>query len=116
MEILETSLFGVPLLRVTGEVDHYTSPVLDQAAANALRLDSSRLLLDLTGCLYLDSGGLAVLLSVVGRVRAKGWLGVIGANSRLLRLFEVVGLKTEPAFRAFGDREEAHEWLTEKGT
>ena len=116
MEILEASLSGVPILRITGEVDHYTSPLLDQAIQRVLPVDGSRLLLDLTDCDYLDSGGLAVLLLVVRRVRTQGWLGVIGANANLIRLFEIVGLKTEPGFRVFGDEKDASAALVVKSS
>lgn len=40
MEILETSLGAVPVLRVTGEIDHGTSPVFAEAATKVLRPDS----------------------------------------------------------------------------
>ncbi len=101
MEVIVTSLCGVSLLRITGEVDHSTSPTLDEAAQKAHRLDSSRLLLDLTDCAYFDSGGLAVILSILRNMRPKGWLGVIGANANLLRLFEITGLTVDPCFHLF---------------
>lgn len=40
MEVLESSLSGVPLLQVVGDVDHYTSRALDAAAQEALTHDS----------------------------------------------------------------------------
>jgi len=115
MEVFETSLSGIPLLRVTGEVDHFTSPDIDKAAQKALSLDNSRLLLDLTDCPYLDSGGLGVLLSLMRDIRAWGWLGVIGANRNLLHLFEIVGLLTEPAFHVCATGEEASAATAERG-
>jgi len=107
MEILETSLGAVPVLRVAGEVDHGTSPVFAEAATKVLRPDSPQLLLDLSDCIYFDSGGLAVILSIVRNFRARGWLGVIGANANILRLFEIIGLTAEPCLRFFPTREDA---------
>ena len=74
MEVLETSLGRVPVLRVTGEIDHGTAPVFAEAVRKVLRPDGSRLLLDLSDCIYFDSGGLAVILSIVRDFRAQGWL------------------------------------------
>ncbi len=72
MEILETSLGAVPVLRVTREIDHGTSSVFADAAMKVLRPDSPQLLLDLSDCIYFDSGGLAVILSIVRDLRARG--------------------------------------------
>jgi anti-anti-sigma factor len=107
MEILQTSLSGMPLLRVTGDVDHSTSAELDAIARSAHSLDSSRLLVDFTSCPYMDSGGLGVLLTIMGVVRDKGWLGVIGPNPNLMRLFKITGLASDPAFLVFTHLEEA---------
>jgi anti-anti-sigma factor len=107
MEVFASSLSGVPLLRVVGDVDHSSSPSLDAAAQKVLVQGSGRILLDLTECPYLDSGGLGVLLSIVGTVKPKGWVGIIGANHDLLRLFEIVGLLSEPCFRVFAGEDEA---------
>ena len=107
MEIIKTSLSGVPLLRVVGDVDHFTSLALDDAVQDALGLDGSHLLLDLTECPYLDSGGLGVILTALRKLRAKGWLGVIGCSPDLLRLFTISGLTTDPEFRVFASPDEA---------
>ena len=101
MEIIKTSLSGVPLLRVVGDIDHFTSLALDDAVQDALTLHGSHLLLDLGECPYLDSGGLGVILTALRKLRTKGWLGVIGGSPDLLRLFTISGLITEPEFRVF---------------
>ena len=113
MEILEASLSGIPLIRVVGDIDHYTSRALDAVAQEALTHDSGRLLFDLSGCPYLDSGGVGVLLSLIKAVRDMGWVGVLGANQNLLRLFEIVGLLSEPCFRVFADEMEASAVLSD---
>ena len=113
MEVLESSLSGVPVLQVIGDVDHYTSRALDAAAQEALTHDSGRLLFDFSRCPYLDSGGVGVLLSLITTVRDMGWVGVLGANKNLLRLFEIVGLLSEPCFRVFADEMEASAVLSD---
>ena len=116
METIKTSLSGVPLLRVIGEVDHSTAPALDEVVQKALPLDDSHLILDLSECPYLDSGGLGVILMAVRKVQAGGWLGVIARNANLLRLFEISGLTTEPAFRIFAGPREASAVLAGEDT
>ena len=107
MEVLQSSLSGVPVLKVTGEVDHSTAPVLEESVQKALRVSGRRLFLDLADCPYLDSGGLSVLLFTLREVREKGWIGVIAPNPNLLRLFEITGLTTVPDFRVFASSAEA---------
>ena len=113
MEVLEASLSGIPVIRVVGDVDHYTSRALDAAAQEALTHDSGRLLLDFSRCPYLDSGGVGVLLSLIKTVRDMGWVGVLGANENLLRVFQIVGLLREPSFRVFADEMEASAVLSD---
>jgi anti-anti-sigma factor len=107
MEIRGDSLLGVPLLAVTGDVDHSTAPELDRAVRNSLREGNPRLIVDLSSCRYIDSGGLAVFLFMVRRIRSEGWLAVLGADRNLHRLFEIVGLAHEPGFHMLAGLEEA---------
>jgi len=107
MEVLQSCLSGVPLLKVTGEVDHSTAPVLEESVQKALRVNGRRLLLDLAECPYLDSGGLSILLYALRELRGKGWLGVIAPGPNLLRLFEIVGLTAAPDFCVFSSSAEA---------
>ncbi len=107
MEIRGESLEGVPLLVVSGEVDHSTAGELELAVQESLRSGAQRLFVDLTSCRYIDSGGLAVFLYLVRRSQPTGWLGVIGADRNVQRLFEIVGLAQEPGLRMFSGRDEA---------
>jgi len=61
MEISTASLSGFPLLRIVGDADHQSAPAFDEAVRNALSPDCGCLLLDLSDCPYLDSGGLGVI-------------------------------------------------------
>ena len=107
MRVLESSLSNVPVLKPTGEVDHSNAFILEESVQRALRADGGRLLLDLSDCPYLDSGGLSVILSTVREVRESGWLGVVAPTPNVLRLFEIVGLTAEPGFRVFFDFDQA---------
>jgi anti-anti-sigma factor len=116
VELSATSLCGVPLLQIVGDIDHFSSSELDGAVQEALGDTGVRLLLDLSECAYLDSGGLGVLLMTLRRVRDKGWLGVIGCNRDVSRLFLISGLHSDPGFRIFSDSKAASAALAEEGT
>ena len=104
MKIEESTHEGVPLLRISGEVDHLTAPRFQAGIERSLGGETVALLVDLTQCPFMDSGGLNVLLRAVLRQQESGaWLGVIGANSSLMRIFEIVGLTTKQEFRLFTD-------------
>lgn len=112
VEVVATSVSDVPLLRVTGDIDHYCAPAFQEAVYEALGQSDSRLLLDFSACPYLDSGGLAVVLSALKSIRGRGFIGLIGSNSDLLRIFEISGISGFPEFRLFTTREEASAALT----
>jgi anti-anti-sigma factor len=107
MEVHKTVLSRIPLLKVTGDVDHLSAQALEEYVQDSLRADDPHLLLDLAQCPYLDSGGLSVLLYAVLEVRDKGWIGLIAPSSNLLRIFEITGLTTDPHVRVFSDLDEA---------
>jgi anti-anti-sigma factor len=107
MEFRESSLSGVPLLLVSGDLDHEHAAAFEEAVEKVLSMDGGRIFLDLTGSPYIDSGGLAVLLRVFHNLRGKGWLGIVGANANVLRLFDIVGLTAQPSLRLYATPEEA---------
>jgi hypothetical protein len=116
MEVIETTWSGVPLLRVTGDVDHFGFLAPDDAAQDVLPIDERHLIPDLTECPYPDSGGLGVILTVLRQVRTMGWLGVIGCNHDLCCFFAVFALTAEPEFRIFASAQEAATAVAEEGT
>lgn len=59
--------------------------------------------IDLSDCLFMDSGGLNVLLQAVRQFDGQGWLGVIGPNRNLRRIFDIVGLTSDARFRLLDD-------------
>jgi anti-anti-sigma factor len=93
----------IPVLRVDGDVDMATAPEFAAAVESHSGGYHSPLLIDLTGCPFLDSGGLNVLLQAVRQMDEQSWLGVIGPSRDLRRVFEIVGLASDPRFRLLDD-------------
>lgn len=106
MEITLTSQGNVPVLQVTGDLDMATALQFDSALEEHSHGFHSPVVLDLTACPFLDSGALNVLLQAVRRLGDSAWLGVVGANRNLLRVFEIVALTADPRFRVLGDLSE----------
>ena len=113
MEVIPYSFGGVPVLSLVGDFDHDSVASFTEKAEEALGKDGSRLLLQLTDCPYLDSGGISCLLSSLHRVRQQGWLGVIAPSPDVVRLFEIVGLTIDPSFRVFSGLDDVHTYLQE---
>jgi anti-anti-sigma factor len=114
MEVVQAYLSGVPLLAVVGDIDHETSAAFDDAVKGSRALDHGRLLLDLSECPYIDSGGLSVLLSAARQLPSDGWLGIVTNNKNILRLLEIVGLGLYPGIKVFDDLDRVKEYLDEE--
>ena len=99
MEITLSSHEDLPLLRVTGDVDMGTSSRFDAALKEHSGDFGGSLVIDLSECAFMDSGALNVLLQAVRRLDGQAWLGVVGANLNLRRVFDIVALTADPRFR-----------------
>lgn len=104
MQIAVSRSFDVPLFGIQGEIDHGNMAELAVAIDRAMTPEVTRVLLDLTDVSYIDSGGLAVLYTIVQRLQSSGWLGVINPCPNVYRLLEIIGLTAQDTFRIFPDR------------
>jgi anti-sigma B factor antagonist len=107
---LSASLHGtIPVLRVDGEIDMAGAPRFMAAIESHSGGYQAPLLIDLSGCLFIDSGGLNALLQAVRHLNGGAWLGVVGANSNLRRVFDIVGLTSHSRFRLLDDLSDLRE-------
>jgi anti-sigma B factor antagonist len=113
MNITVTRVGKTPVLETRGDIDHSVCGPVETALGKAIAEGNNIVLLDLSRVTYIDSGGLSVLLSGVRLLRDRGWLGVIGPNSSVRRLLEIVGLLADDSFRVFADRAAAQTALDE---
>lgn len=94
MKISEGDIHEVPLLAIEGELDH-SSKEEARDAVNAIlhgAFPPRNLLVDLSDCTYLDSGGLGVLFSALRALPEEGWLGLIGVTPEVKRILTYAGL------------------------
>lgn len=82
------------LLRVGGELDAATAPVLDEALRRATAEGArERVVLDFADLTFVDSAGLSVLVAAHKRLQREGTEFVVAAPSAAVRrLFGIAGL------------------------
>lgn len=91
-------------LRLAGDVDAATAPLLEAQITEAVRAGYAQVILDFGNLKFIDSSGLSVLVSNHKRLRdAGGDLVVESPPPAALRLFEIAGLDRVLTIRN-GDR------------
>jgi anti-sigma B factor antagonist len=81
------------VLRVTGEIDVYTAPLLRERVIHLVDDGARHIITDLSGVTFLDSTGLGVLVGSLKRLRSHGGsLRVVINADRILRIFRITGL------------------------
>jgi anti-sigma B factor antagonist len=84
---------GTAVVAVSGEIDVYTSPILQERLVEVLRDGSSSIVLDLSDVTFLDSTGLGVLITGLKRCRSAGGdLVLVTAQANVLKVLEITGL------------------------
>jgi anti-anti-sigma factor len=91
------------MLRVSGELDHTGGRELRALGREQLGGTAQVLLLELSECTYIDSGGLGALFGLLGDLGPEGVLGLIGVNQEVCRIIEIVGLPRLASLRLFAD-------------
>ncbi len=88
LQITETSINGVPALGLEGRIDVDTAPELRARMHKILPSKRPRLVLELAGVEYMDTGGLATLIEAQLNVRRReGDLYLLGLTDRILEVF-----------------------------
>ena len=107
MDVERSSMRGIPLLVLQGEIGHEDCPRLRHALEDAVGQGADRLLLDLSAVPYIDGGCLGMIWVIAESVAAHGWTGIIGANDDIQRLLRLVGVDRDDTFRLFATRRDA---------
>jgi anti-anti-sigma factor len=96
---------GIPLITIHGDIDHASVRGLTPLMLEGLTPPGARLVFDLSDCPYLDSSGIGLFLGLLFEVAETGWLGVVGANEPLSRVFDLTGLSSRRNFHTWADLE-----------
>jgi anti-sigma B factor antagonist len=99
MSVLEFSVNTAALggdafvVTLTGEIDLYTAPTLEQSLEGVVALGGTSVAVDLAEVTFIDSTTLEVLLRYHERFRGLGGVLVIVTDDRrVLRTFQITGL------------------------
>lgn len=98
---------GVQVIAVRGELDLHTAPQLE----GRLEEVDANLLLDLSGCEFIDSTGIGLVVKTWQRLEADAdgdrgnRLALCGPSDQVRRLLEITGL--DSSLRTFAGRDEA---------
>jgi anti-sigma B factor antagonist len=94
LEVVEARTDDAVCLTVVGEVDLGTAPRLPEHVGEALQSGARNVCIDLTGVSFIDSSGLAALVSCHRNVAgANGRMTVVHNGGEVLRLFELSALE-----------------------
>jgi anti-sigma B factor antagonist len=81
---------GVAMVRLRGEADLHTAPILREALNDAIEGLPGTLIVDMTGVTFIDSMMLGVLLSATRRARPNGTqLRIVVDDPHVRRIFEL---------------------------
>jgi len=81
------------IIRVTGEVDVSTVPMLRERMLELAAKGAVHLIVDMRGVDFLDSSGLGALVGGLKRLRERGGsLIPVISKPRILRIFQITGL------------------------
>lgn len=94
MSILCTSEDRTLIVKITGEIDHYSSnEIKNKTDKEYKRLNSKNILFDLSNVTFMDSSGIGVIMGRYKNVSANG--GIVAAasiNKDIKKIFELSGL------------------------
>lgn len=96
---------GVAVVTVAGDVDVYTGHDLRRVLLALSSTGHHQVVVDLTGCTFLDTTGLAAITTAVAQARAAvGDLMIAAAGEQIMKVFRVTGLtRVLPVFGSAAD-------------
>jgi anti-sigma B factor antagonist len=101
LDIATTFHDGRAVVKISGEIDAYSTARLRQQLVGISQAGHHRLIIDMTNVPLMDSSGLGVLVGAMKRARAnRGDVCIIGAGDRIVQTLRITGLTQ--VFPAFG--------------
>jgi anti-sigma B factor antagonist len=96
---------GVFVVAVEGELDMSTAPELERELEQGVALDAAPLLLDLSGCEFIDSTGIALIVRTWQSLDGDRALALCGVGDQVERVLDITGIET--AIPTHDNREQA---------
>ncbi|MEY9892850.1 anti-sigma B factor antagonist [Catenulispora sp. MAP5-51] len=88
------------VVEVDGGMDIHTAPMVRDAVMGLMDEGHEHFVLDLGFVTFMDSTGLGAIIAVTKRISEEsGSLRIASASNRILRVFEVTGLRANYDFR-----------------
>ncbi|MEY9931257.1 anti-sigma B factor antagonist [Catenulispora sp. GP43] len=92
------------VVEVDGGMDVHTATMVRDAVLGLMDEGHEHFVLDLGFVTFMDSTGLGAIIAVTKRIREQGGsLRIASASSRILRVFELTGLRSNFDFRSSAD-------------
>lgn len=86
-EQLET---GQPVVSVIGDVDHASARAFEQTLLDVAEGPADEVIVDLSGCSFLDSWGLGALMTTKGRLEhSNRRMALVLSNPNVMRIFQI---------------------------
>ena len=110
-QVGDQELDGVRVIAVSGELDLSTAPRLEEPLDAALAGGAATVVIDLSGCEFIDSTGIALIVRAWQRLdgdsqsNGSSRFALCGLSNQVRRLLEVSGL--ESSLPIFGSCDEA---------
>ena len=81
------------VIAVSGELDVFTAPSLDESLAESIDAGRVNLIVDLSDVTFLDSTGLGSMVKGLKRAKEQGGsLRVVASSERIVKVFRITGL------------------------
>lgn len=85
---------GWSVVEIDGDVDAHTAPMIRDAVLKLLEEGHRHFVLDLGFVTFMDSMGLGMITAITKRIRENdGSLRISSASSRVIRLFDLSGMR-----------------------
>jgi anti-anti-sigma factor len=96
---------GTVVVLVEGELDMNTAPLLERELEAAMETPNAAVLLDLGGCEFIDSTGIALIVKTWQGLEGEDRFALCGVDNQVKRVLDITGL--ESAIPTHASREEA---------
>ncbi len=95
MEIKNETLNGISILRISGKIDAGTVASFESAVKSVTAQGVKKILLDLSSLIYINSGGLRVIIATAKTQKNAGnTFALCGLSPEVSKVFSLAGLDT----------------------